>query len=70
MKKLPFIIVLPGDSQVAKLFRKLEVYGFLALEKIYRMASTRKNVHFNFGGKGFCEKVKTLNFHEKNHPLL
>ena len=61
---------MPDDSEVAKLFREAEAYGFVALEKIYRMGSARKNVHFNFGGKGFREKVKTLNFHEKNHPLL
>ena len=38
---------MPGDSEVAKLFREAEAYCFVALEKIYRMGSTRKDFQVN-----------------------
>jgi len=58
-----------GLFLAAEHFREAEIYGFVALKKIYRLASTRKNVHFNFADKIFCERVKRLNFKGKNQPL-
>ena len=58
-------MVRSGVSQVAMFFWVWKIDIFVALEKIYRMGGTRKNVHSNFKDKNVEKDEKKVEKRQK-----